>query len=109
MSDLDSQFNSEVGKRLFALRTAAGMTQEKLAEMIGVESNSVHRYETAQRSMNLFTAAKIAQVFGVSIDNLAFDNKTDIEKKAAVIFHQLSVGDQCTFLRLMTGILKEST
>lgn len=109
MSDLVSQFNSEVGKRLFALRTAAGMTQEKLAEMIGVESNSVHRYETAQRSMNLFTAAKIAQVFDVSIDNLAFDNKTDIEKKAAVIFHQLSVGDQCTFLRLMTGILKEST
>lgn len=108
MRDLVSQFNSEVGKRLFALRTAAGITQEKLAEMIGVESNTVHRYETAQRSMSLFTAAKIAQVFGVSIDNLAFDNKTDIEKKAEVTFHQLSEEDQRTFLRLMSAIQKES-
>ena len=108
MSDLDSQFNSEVGKRLFALRTAAGMTQEKLAEMIGVESNSVHRYETAQRSMNLFTAAKIAQVFGVAIDTLVLDSKTSIEKKAEVIFHQLSEEDQRTFLRLMSALPKES-
>ena len=109
MTDLDSQFYSEVGKRVFTLRTAAGMTQEKLAEMIGVESNSVHRYETAQRNMNLFTAAKIAKVFGVSIDNLVLDNKTSIEKRAEVTFHLLSVEDQRTFLRLMTALLKEST
>lgn len=109
MAGLDSQFYSEVGKRLLSMRTAAGLTQEKLAEMIDIESNSVHRYETAQRKMNLFTAAKIAQVFSVSIDNLISENKTDIEKEAEVTFHQLSAEDQRFFLRQMNAILKEST
>lgn len=44
MTDLDSKFYSEVGQRLLVMRTTAGLTQEKLAEMIGIESNSVHRY-----------------------------------------------------------------
>lgn len=109
MTDLDLQFYREVGKRLLALRTAAGLTQEKLAEIIGVESNSVHRYETAQRKMNLFTASKIAQVFSVSIDKLISENKTGIEKEAEVTFHQLSSEDQLFFLRLMNALLNEST
>lgn len=109
MTDLDSQFYSEVGKRVFTLRTAAGMTQEKLAEMIGVESNSVHRYETAQRSMNLFTAAKIAQVFCISIEKLISENNSELQVEAETIFRQLSPEGQRFVLQLMKAILNEST
>lgn len=109
MTDLDSKFYSEVGQRLLVMRTTAGLTQEKLAEMIGIESNSVHRYETAQRKMNLFTAAKIVQVLGTSIDQLIPEYKTDVEIEAEIAFHHLSVEDQRFFLRQIKAILKESS
>ena len=60
MTEEEKRFHEEVAGRLFEMRDAAGMTQEKLAEKAGVQSNSIHRYEVADRKIGLYTAVKVA-------------------------------------------------
>ena len=63
--------------RLKALRKAKGLTQEKLAEIIGVERSSIGKYETGTMpSIEIITA--LSEFFSVSIDYLI--GKTDNPK-----------------------------
>ena len=46
------------------------MTQEKLAEKAGVQSNSIHRYEVADRKIGLYTAVKVADALNTTVERL---------------------------------------
>ena len=59
MTEEEKRFHQKMADRLIETREAAGITQEKLAEKVGLQSNSIHRYEAAERKMNLFTAVKM--------------------------------------------------
>jgi transcriptional regulator with XRE-family HTH domain len=60
-----------MGKRLKALREAAGLTQARLARRSGVPLGSVRGYEQGVRTPGLDQAAKLARALGVSLDELA--------------------------------------
>ena len=96
---------------LIEAREAAGITQEKLAEKVGLQSNSIHRYEAAERKMNFFTAVKVADALNTTVERLIPEEyihkteKTDIEREAEDVFHQLSPEDQKMLLRQMKGLL----
>lgn len=51
------------------------MTQRELAEKAGTTEVSVSRYLRAQRTPRLLTLAAIAQVLGVSIDDLLTERR----------------------------------
>ena len=53
-----------------ALRTAAGMTQQKLAELVGVSGRTIISIEREQYKPSLLLAYRIARVFGVSVEEL---------------------------------------
>ena len=107
----DAKLHNRMADRLIETREAAGITQEKLAEKVGLQSNSIHRYEAAERKMNLFTAVKMADVLNTTVERLVPEEyihkteKTDIEREAEDVFHQLSPEEQKMLLRQMKGLL----
>lgn len=58
------------GKKLSELRRAAGLSQEQFGEMFGVSRQSVSKWESDQTMPELATIIKIADFFGISVDEL---------------------------------------
>lgn len=61
--------------KLKTLLKRQGMTQRELAEKAGTTEVSVSRYLRGQRTPRLLTLAAIAQVLGVSIDDLLTERR----------------------------------
>ena len=61
----------ETGEKIRALRESRGMSQEQLAELVGVSKNSIHRYENGNVEMKMIIMFKIAFALEVSPYELA--------------------------------------
>ena len=59
-----------MGSFLAALRRASGMTQKELAERLNVSDKSVSRWERDDGAPDLALIPVIAEVFGVTCDEL---------------------------------------
>ena len=66
----------ELGKKIKQLRFKAGLTQEQLAEKIGVGPQAVSKWENAVAMPDITALPLLAETFGVSIDDL-FDLTTE--------------------------------
>jgi len=88
-----------LGERIKACRQGAGMSQEKLAELVGVSRQAVTKWEVNQSAPNTENLFKLAEIFGTTVDMLLtsedenkqspaeqiyFLYKMEEEKKAAV-------------------------
>ena len=62
-----------IAQRLSALRKNKGLTQQALADAIGLHVTQVKRYEHDQSQPSLETLKKIARALRVTIDSLAFE------------------------------------
>ncbi|MBR4343493.1 MAG: helix-turn-helix transcriptional regulator [Lachnospiraceae bacterium] len=60
----------DFAKRLTALRTEAGLTRAELGERIGVAGRSIVNYENGERIPYGDVCAKMAEVFGITTDEL---------------------------------------
>ncbi len=60
----------ELGKKIRQLRYKAGLTQEQLAERLGIGPQSVSKWENAVSMPDITALPLIAETFGVSIDDL---------------------------------------
>lgn len=58
--------------RVRDLRRQRGWTQRELAQRLGVSSGAVANWEVGTRTPNLRTAKKLAELFGVSVDQIEF-------------------------------------
>ena len=65
------------------LRTAAGMTQQQLADLVHVSSRTIMSIEKEQYNPSLMLAYRMAEVFGVTVEELCClkENK-ELEDKA---------------------------
>lgn len=61
---------SQVGARIVAAREAAGMTQQQLADKIGVSLTNIAFWERRAPAPRAEMLAKVADVLGVSADEL---------------------------------------
>ena len=61
-----------IGNRIKEIRTAKGWTQAKLAEASGVEPSNISHIERAATKLSLPTLVNIANVLGVTLDEIAF-------------------------------------
>ena len=59
------------GENIVQLRKIRQMTQEELADRIGVSRQAVGKWESGETEPSLDLAKKVAEVFGVSLDELA--------------------------------------
>ena len=67
-----------IGKRIKDLRKERHMTQEKLAELIGISFQAVSKWENNIALPDITLVPKLAQIFGVSIDELFSYNQKEI-------------------------------
>ena len=65
----------EIGKNIREARTAAGLSQEKLAQKCGFSNSTLSAYETSKKIPNLITVAKIAGGLNTSIDRLCYGDE----------------------------------
>ena len=59
-----------LGKRIIAHRKRLGMTQDKLAEQLGVTAQAVSKWENDQSCPDITMLPKLAEIFGISTDAL---------------------------------------
>ena len=63
-----------VSKNIRMLRTGADMTQQQLADIVGVKREAVAQWEVGLAMPRLGTAVKIVRYFGISLDDLVGDD-----------------------------------
>ncbi len=61
---------NHLAKNLSALRRAAGMSQEKAAEAVGVTRQALSKWETGETTPDVLHSDKLAELYGVSLDDL---------------------------------------
>lgn len=60
----------KLGRNIFKSRKAKKLTQEKLAEMLGISRDHIAKFETAQIGLSLELLFKIAEALEVSEKDL---------------------------------------
>ncbi|MBQ9562383.1 MAG: helix-turn-helix domain-containing protein [Lachnospiraceae bacterium] len=60
----------ELGKKIRQLRFKANLTQEQLAEKLGISAQSVSKWENGATMPDITTLPLLAETFGVTIDDL---------------------------------------
>jgi len=66
-----------LGQRIRAARLAAGLSQEQLAEMVGLTSQHISHTEVASTKISLPSLVKIANALHTSVDKLISDSMYD--------------------------------
>ena len=70
-----------VGERISELRKRKEISQEKLAEMVGVSRQAVTKWENGNANPDTENLIRLAEIFGVSLDELC---KVDFEKQKKI-------------------------
>ena len=76
--------------KIIELRKRAGMSQEELAEKLGVSRQSISKWEGAQSTPDLNRVLQLSEIFGVSTDTLLKDTEeipaagSDVSQGASV-------------------------
>ncbi len=70
--------NLPVGKKLRILRKERRLTQQELADNLGVKRATISNYEIGRRSPHLSELERISEYFGVSLDYFGVATKDDI-------------------------------
>lgn len=66
-----------IGSNIAQYRRRSGLTQEQLAEQIGVTPAFISRVECGKKSMKISTLVSVAQVLQVSVDALVSESAND--------------------------------
>jgi len=69
-TDEADEHRAAFGRRLRDLRQRAGMTQQALAEAVGIDRSFISDVETGRHSIAVDRAYQIAAALGVSISDL---------------------------------------
>jgi len=64
-----------VRNRVRELRTQQGLTQEEIAERVGVSRQTIISIESGRYNPSILLAYKLARVFGQSIEDLFFSEE----------------------------------
>ena len=84
---------------LITLRKMKNMTQEDIADIVGVSRQSVAKWETGETVPDLDKCKKLAEIFEVSLDDLANYESEDsmgmaLPPKGKHLFGLVTVGDK---------------
>lgn len=87
------------GEKLKKLRKDNGMTQEQLAEKIFVTRTAISKWETDKGFPGIDSLKAVANLFGISIDDLISDadieNKKLLDEKIAKRFYFVAIAFLC--------------
>ncbi len=76
-----------LGERIKGQRKNCGMSQEKLAELVGVSRQAVTKWETDQSAPSTEKLFKLAEIFGTSVDLLIKNDEQNTPTPAEQIYY----------------------
>lgn len=85
------------------LRTAKGLSQQQLADTIGVTRSSIGSYEEGRAEPKLDCLKEIAQFFGIPVDDLLKENV--MEKGRGPVLANKIFASNLLFLRESKGMI----
>ena len=68
----------EIGKKIMDLRKKCGLSQEELAEKVGVARQTISKWELGETSPDLKQAQALSKIFKVSLDELTNNDIKDV-------------------------------
>ena len=71
-----------IGQKIIRLRNAADISQEQLAETLGVSRQSISKWEMDQALPQIDKVLQLAEIFGVTTDELLLD-RIEIDRRPA--------------------------
>ena len=77
----------ELGNKIFELRKKSNLSQEQLAEIIGVSRQTISKWELNESVPDIIQSKKISELFNVSLDRLV--ETYDKEKYYKEIWHNV--------------------
>ena len=72
--------NESIGNRIAKYRKMKGMTQEELANMLGVSSQAVSKWETDSSCPDISLVAALCGVLGITADELLTGNSSEVKR-----------------------------
>lgn len=69
-----------LGEKIKACRQQAGMSQEKVAELLGISRQAVTKWETNKSAPSTDNLFKLAEIFGTTVDLLLPESKEEENK-----------------------------
>ena len=94
----------EVGKKIMELRKKNGLSQEDLAEKVGVARQTISKWELGETSPDLKQAKILSKIFNVSLDELTDNDIKDILVEKTSNTEKLA-GLILKFIRIMTILI----
>lgn len=73
-------FNQNIGKRIKSLRESRGISQQSLADKLGVVRPTISQIENGTRALSVEELKKVSKIFGVSVESVL-----DLSKEPQVI------------------------
>jgi len=100
----------DIGRQIKALRLAKGVTQEELAQYLGVSFQAVSKWETETSTPDIALLPDIAVFFGIAIDELFhIPNEAEFERIENMFWQERRINPE-TFshcIRFLEGILRD--
>lgn len=78
-------------ERLYSLRSEKGISQKKLARMIGVSQSAIYYWEKGERSPKLEQLPRIATALNVSITDLVDSKTLDLADDVIALFSETKI------------------
>lgn len=75
----------DIAKRIYEYRKAAGLSQEEVSAKIGVSRQAVSKWECAESSPDTDNLIALAELYGVTVDELLFADPEEADVIAASI------------------------
>lgn len=91
---MEIDINKYVGKKIKLFREKKNITQEELAQQLSVSRQTISRYESGERRIKQDAIFIIADVLGVSINDLfppAEDNENDKKLKKIALDNGITI------------------
>jgi|GEM_PF-150849 len=110
-SDQDAAevFIQLVGDKIRELRTAKGLSQEKLGELSDLNSNYIGQIERGEKSISVYTLKKLSNGFSLSLEELfakidPASHTSDLEKITSLI-QERPIEEHAKILALLRAAL----
>ena len=89
----------ELGKQVYELRKKANLSQEQLAEKVGVSRQTISKWELGETAPDIKQAQILSQIFNVSLDELTgndtkeviYEKVSNTEKLAGLIIKVIKI------------------
>ncbi len=87
---------SSVGNKIKILRKTRGLTQQQLADKLGIQRATISNYEIGRRSPHLKELENIANVLGVTMEYFSVGSSTsyDLISRAKMLFENEEISAQ---------------